>query len=474
MSGKYAAAKPEYATAQIAVWWDMKDFRIPEGYDARQVRPSIEAAFKKLGYFGPVSITAYADHKQTSDHHLQGLSSTGIAVTHTKSAKICKVMFSDMLEWRAQNPPPATMMLISNQVEDVFSWDLARLQQETMYNLFLAYSVGPPSNTVLVTSAEWLWESLLDDNKHETTRTRGELGAMFYCKPCSLDCQSLESFRKHLSTKKHAVEEARNSCTELDPVTRKWAKNYAAKPEHATAKIAVWWDMDDCPVPEGYDARWVRPSIEEEFKKLGYTGPVSITAYGDLKQTPDRLLRGLSSTGVALAHTIPDVRLMRMNSDLMDWQDDNPPPATIMLISDHVELIFSSGLVHVQQRNKYNLFLAYSFRPYKMSVLVTSAEWLWETLLAVSVSDTRRRVLQKCSERSESTGMFSCKLCFEDYKRFDDFRMHLSSDDLAQEEASIISSIQSNERNHEYWLRKRVENEQTFEESSPGGSCSSS
>ncbi|CDY13953.1 BnaC09g38730D [Brassica napus] len=63
--------------------------------------------------------------------------------------------------------------------------------------------------------------------------------------------------------------------------------------------------MFDCPVPEGIDARGVRPSLEGAFKELGYTGPVSITvtAYGDQKQTPEHLLRALSSTGVAVVHT---------------------------------------------------------------------------------------------------------------------------------------------------------------------------
>ncbi|MBW1279439.1 NYN domain-containing protein, partial [Escherichia coli] len=68
----------------------------------------------------------------------------------------------------------------------------------------------------------------------------------------------------------------------------------ATKPKYATAQIAVWWDMNDCPIPEGYDARRVRPSIEGAFKKLGYSGPVSITAYGDQTQTSDDILRGLS------------------------------------------------------------------------------------------------------------------------------------------------------------------------------------
>ncbi|WZZ75630.1 hypothetical protein YC2023_087000 [Brassica napus] len=117
MSGN-AAAK----TAKIEMWWDMKDCPIPEGYDARRVRPRIERAFNKLGYTGPVSITAYGDQNQTPCHVLRGLSSTGVAVAHTKSDSTRSVMYQDMVEWRGQNPPPATMMIISDQVELGFKW----------------------------------------------------------------------------------------------------------------------------------------------------------------------------------------------------------------------------------------------------------------------------------------------------------------------------------------------------------------
>ena len=58
--------------------------------------------------------------------------------------------------------------------------------------------------------------------------------------------------------------------------------------------------MLTCPIPQGYDARQVRPSIEAAVKELG-DGPVSITAYGDHKHTP---LQALSSTGVDIAHTV--------------------------------------------------------------------------------------------------------------------------------------------------------------------------
>ncbi|KAL1191879.1 hypothetical protein V5N11_007570 [Cardamine amara subsp. amara] len=453
MLGKNEA---EYVRAKIAVWWDMKDCPIPQGYDGGRIRPSIESAFKKRGYSGPVFITAYADQNQTADDLLQGLSSTGVDVSHTISESICSVMYSDMLEWRSKNPPPATMMIISNQVENVLSWDLARLQQETKYNLFLAYSFSSDIESVLGTSKEWRWKKILKDYKDEEIESAAAAAALFYCKSCKFDCKSLEKFRKHLSSKKHALEEAVNPWgVELDPVTKLWARNYAAKPEYATAKIAVWWNMKDCPVPEGYDATRVRSSIEREFKNLGYSGPVSITAYGDLTQTPDDLLRGLSSTGVDVAHTISDVKYKRMFSDLLAWRDLNPPPATMMVISDQLEQFLAKPLARLQQMKKYNLFLAYSSRPYKMSVLVTSAEWLWESLLAVS--EKRRHVLQKCSDRrSESMGVFYCKLCFSDCKSLDHFRNHLSSKEHALEEDNIISHIESLHYQRRQWIEMEM------------------
>ncbi|CAH8250807.1 unnamed protein product [Arabidopsis lyrata] len=70
------------------------------------------------------------------------------------------------------------------------------------------------------------------------------------------------------------------------------------------AKIAVWWDMVECPIPEGFDARRVRPSLEAAFKKLGYSGPVSITAYGDQTHTSVDLLRCLSSTSLCCTYQI--------------------------------------------------------------------------------------------------------------------------------------------------------------------------
>ncbi|CAN6934258.1 unnamed protein product [Brassica oleracea] len=451
-------------TGKIAVWWDMKECPVPEGIDAHRVRPSIEGGFKELGYSGPVSITAYGDQKQTPEYLLRALSSTGVAVVHVRSESTCAVMYEHMMNWREENPPPATMMIITNQMLDVFDWDLARLQQQrTGYHICLAYTIRQRAELIVDTRKEWLWEKLLLGTT--TSTSAGELSTVFHCEYCSLDCQSLNCFKEHLSTKKHQLQEViRPQRTELISATNKWGKNYAATPEYATAKIHVWWDMFDCPIPDGYDARRVRPSLEGAFKELGYSGPVSITAFGDHTQTPKRHLQALSSTGIDVAHATLGVISSRIFDDLMEWRGRITTPATMMIISDGVEELIAK----LQQRIKFNLFWAYSCRPWTMSVVLTSAEWLWDSLLAVSA--TKRHVLRNCSASAvESTGMFYCKLCYTKRTLLDKFIKHLSSKKHLSEQEGCITDRRRRAKKHRlFWLKARVSfsKEQAVEECS--------
>ncbi|XP_022560944.2 uncharacterized protein LOC106404849 isoform X1 [Brassica napus] len=261
--------------------------------------------------------------------------------------------------------------------------------------------------------------------------------------------QTPEYLLRALSSTGVAVEVIRPQPTELISATNKWGKNYAATPEYATAKIHVWWDMFDCPIPDGYDARLVRPSLEGAFKELGYSGPVSITAFGDHTQTPKRHLQALSSTGIDVAHATLGVISSRIFDDLMEWRGRITTPATMMIISDGVEELIAK----LQQRIKFNLFWAYSCRPWTMSVVLTSAEWLWDSLLAVSA--TKRHVLRNCSASVvESTGMFYCKLCYTKRTLLDKFIKHLSSKKHLSQEGCITDRRRRAKKHRLFWLKE--------------------
>ncbi|XP_056862166.1 uncharacterized protein LOC108847094 isoform X2 [Raphanus sativus] len=214
------------------------------------------------------------------------------------------------------------------------------------------------------------------------------------------------------------------------------SRNHKAAPEYANSKTAVWWDMDTCPVPDGYDAGRVRPSIEGALKELGYYGPVTITAMGNLKEAPPHLLQRLSSTGILVQHAIPDWVATLIFSDVMEFKRNNPPPATIMLISDKVDRELSFRLCRNQQIQRgYNLVRARSFCG-NPSRLYHTADWRWKTILeeaadSVSQDTTTSSVLRKCSSSVDSSALssFVCRACKFTGLSVASFTSHLSTEE---------------------------------------------
>lgn len=74
--------------------------------------------------------------------------------------------------------------------------------------------------------------------------------------------------------------------------------NYEA--EYGTTSVR--WDMKSCPIPGGYDPRLIGQSIKSALEKSGISGPITVTAIGNLKLIPHNVLQELSSTGIALKH----------------------------------------------------------------------------------------------------------------------------------------------------------------------------
>ncbi|CAL9246263.1 unnamed protein product [Arabidopsis halleri] len=102
----------------------------------------------------------------------------------------------------------------------------------------------------------------------------------------------------------------------------------AQSKEDAEAKTSVWYHF---PVPSGYDAGRIRECIERRLGNLGYCGPVTISACGDLQKTQENVLRALSSTGIILNHSY--CATTHIYADLLAWKRRHPAPVTIMLIT---------------------------------------------------------------------------------------------------------------------------------------------
>ncbi|CAN6844170.1 unnamed protein product [Brassica oleracea] len=129
--------------------------------------------------------------------------------------------------------------------------------------------------------------------------------------------------------------------------------------------------------------------------------------------------------------------------DLTLFRVRNPPPATLMLISDeleHTSPFLSAG----QQRCYYNLVLARTYTPPSMSCLYHTAEWLWQTLLARYQAITSYD-FRKCTASGDSASSFLCDACYFTDLSVTDFTRHLSSEEhrrrvISQQEILTIKS----------------------------------
>ncbi|KAM0040576.1 putative NYN domain, limkain-b1-type, meiosis regulator and mRNA stability factor 1 [Helianthus debilis subsp. tardiflorus] len=156
----------------------------------------------------------------------------------------------------------------------------------------------------------------------------------------------------------------------------------AIEQQYTTAKISVWWDIENCQVPKGCEPHSIAQNISSALVNINYCGPVSISAYGDTNGIPASVQQGLNSTGIALNHVpagVKDASDKKILVDMLFWAVDNPAPATYLLISGDRD--FSNALHQLRMR-KYNILLA---QPQKASMPLVSAAksvWLWTSLLA--------------------------------------------------------------------------------------------
>ncbi|TVU37641.1 hypothetical protein EJB05_10966 [Eragrostis curvula] len=152
--------------------------------------------------------------------------------------------------------------------------------------------------------------------------------------------------------------------------------------EYSAAKTSVWWDIENCHVPRGCDPHRVAQNMSSALAAAGYTGPITISAYGDTGCVPHHVQHALSSTGIALNHVpagIKDASDKKILVDMLIWAIDNPPPANYLLISGDRD--FSNAL-HKLKMRQYNILLA---QPPNVSQALTAAAksvWLWKSFVA--------------------------------------------------------------------------------------------
>ncbi|AES82259.2 putative meiosis arrest female protein [Medicago truncatula] len=151
----------------------------------------------------------------------------------------------------------------------------------------------------------------------------------------------------------------------------------------SSAKISVWWDIENCQVPRYFnDANSIAQNITTALFNSNFHGPLSISSYGDTTRIPSHVQHALSSTGISLHHVpagAKDASDKKILVDMLLWAIDNPAPANYLLISGDRD--FSNALHQLRMR-RYNILLAQPFCASKPLTAAAKIVWQWPTLIA--------------------------------------------------------------------------------------------
>ncbi|CAL9213752.1 unnamed protein product [Arabidopsis halleri] len=145
-------------------------------------------------------------------------------------------------------------------------------------------------------------------------------------------------------------------------------------------KISVLWDLTDFPVPEG---RSIREIVGSVLARKGYTGEISIKAYGETTNPYP------PEDGFTFVHNSDKYwRLTRMLVDIGLWALDSPAPnigpATLMVVAKNIEE--DTQFVHLVQNLKascYNTIFVVpdGYRPEELPMPNVNLAWYWKSLL---------------------------------------------------------------------------------------------
>ncbi|CAA7051918.1 unnamed protein product [Microthlaspi erraticum] len=358
---------------KTGVWWDTNtdtgtSCYFPEEYDPYKVRQSIESAFKD---HLPLTITAIGNLKRMPHPLWEPILSSGIVTIHSHFVSTTKIMH-DMYDWADNNPAPAELILITDRI-----------------NRFEVSGFLPSLRDRGYTIVTKPWKNILSAACNETTSKKDKkkcIDTAWVCHTCidsgglTFAGESYESLTRHFVTSEHIYQEFMRS-----PDT--FIKNrYFISVEDAKkldfSSTGVWWDIDTCLVPQGFDPRQVRQRLDSAF--VNHL-PLTISAVGNLERIPPGVLGPILSTGIIMKHGLEGP--VDISKDMERWARYHPPPATIILISDHEQVFLTNRFLLKLKDLGYTIIRAYANHP-QVSPKYASQTMLWDYLLADTNQET--------------------------------------------------------------------------------------
>ncbi|CAH2047972.1 unnamed protein product, partial [Thlaspi arvense] len=165
------------------------------------------------------------------------------------------------------------------------------------------------------------------------------------------------------------------SCSRLTLVGVKFSQLCAP---FAAAKTDVFWDIDDCPIPDDLDPEMISQNIRSALKDKAYLGEVSISAYGDTNQIQGEFCSaGITPIHVPAGETSARVRIM---VKLVGWALDNPGSNLMLIVQDISRNSAYMEALHFVRRRNCKLLIAQPQDASGHLLRMVSTEWRWSSL----------------------------------------------------------------------------------------------
>ncbi|KAJ4904257.1 hypothetical protein Rs2_18208 [Raphanus sativus] len=169
---------------------------------------------------------------------------------------------------------------------------------------------------------------------------------------------------------------------------------------------------------------------------MGYRSQVHIYAFGNLEYMSSALLEDLSSSGIVVSHAPCGGN--SLGCLLSEWSEDDPAPATVMLISRCYTM--ANSCFFQSTGSKYNFFCVYpkDRRPvtldnvpeYKKAYV--REEFVWENLL----NDNMNNACEMMNDDDDP--LFICEICNDLFKICGEFITHLKSEEHIEQLSEMV------------------------------------
>ncbi|VVA98036.1 unnamed protein product [Arabis nemorensis] len=159
----------EFCNANTGVFWDVRDYRIPDLFNPDLVKQKIIKAVLDAGYTGDVSILLWIPKNKDSDHLLQLYSAANIPITFVPKDDELEMIHNivvGILLWSLDNPEPANVMVVSEHISYDMLESLDILRGDKNYRVLISNPLEDCYTDIFPCgSLDWLVKSLSPPNK---------------------------------------------------------------------------------------------------------------------------------------------------------------------------------------------------------------------------------------------------------------------------------------------------------------------